>query len=188
MKNKLIEQLEQYNPCNEQEKYDKLIILDKIKNEPDVFSRDNKTNQVTVSGWIVNKDCTKTIMAYHNIYKSWSWLGGHADGNTNLSETALKEVCEECGARRARLVKDEIFSLEVLTVDGHMKKGKYVSSHLHLNITYLIEVDEEEKLMIKEDENSNVRWFTFDEAIEASSEAWFKENIYPKLVGKCKNR
>mgnify|MGYP007047245902 CR=1 FL=1 len=42
--------------------------------------------------------------------------------------------------------------MESLTVDGHVKKGKYVSSHLHFNITYLLEADPEEAVSIKADE------------------------------------
>ena len=35
----------------------------------------------------------------------------------------------------------QIYSLEILSVDGHEKWGRYVSSHLHLNVTYLLEAD-----------------------------------------------
>ena len=42
---------------------------------------------------------------------------------------------------------------------GHEKKGKYVPSHLHLNVTYLLEADDTESLHIKQDENSAVNWF-----------------------------
>ena len=56
--------------------------------------------------------------------------------------------------------------MESLTVDGHVKKGKYVSSHLHLNVTYLLEADSEEAVSIKADENSGVAWFSPEEAAE----------------------
>ena len=51
----------------------------------------------------------------------------------------------------------------MLTVDGHVKRGEYVSSHLHANVTYLLEADEADTLHIKPDENSGVRWFALDE-------------------------
>lgn len=63
----------------------------------------------------------------------------------------------------------DIFSLEVLAVDGHFKKGEYISSHLHLNVTYLLESDEEETLYKKEDENSSVKWFLPEEALAAQA-------------------
>ena len=94
---------------------------------------------------------------------------------------ALKEVREETGVKSARLVSDEIYSLEVLTVDGHEKRGAYVPSHLHLNVTYLIEADEHDPLTVCEAENSGVQWFTLEGALNASTEPWFVQRIYRKL-------
>ena len=125
-------------------------------------------------------------MAYHNIYDSWSWLGGHADGETALLAVAIREVKEEAGISGVRPVSEGIFSLESLTVDGHVKRGKYVSSHLHLNVTYLLEADPEEQVFVKEDENSGVGWFTPEEALKKSTEPWFVERVYGKLVEKMK--
>ena len=51
------------------------------------------------------------------------------------------EIEEESGLDTARFLSDDIFSLEILTVDGHEKRETYVSSHLHLNITFLLEAD-----------------------------------------------
>ena len=64
------------------------------------------------------------------------------------------------------------------------KRGKYVPSHLHLNVTYLLEADEEEVLRIKPDENSGVKWFTPDETLKACSEPWMIERVYRKLINK----
>ena len=71
-------------------------------------------------------------------------------------------------------------------MDGHVKKGKYISSHLHLNITYLLEADSEEDVRIKVDENSGVAWFTPEEALQKSTEPWFVERVYGKLIEKVK--
>ena len=186
MREKLIKQLEKYKPFNEQEERDREVILKMLRDEKDIFYRKNLCAHMTASAWVVNREGTKTIMVYHNIYNSWSWMGGHADGNENLLEVAVREVKEECSVKSVRPVSEDVFSVEVLPVSGHMKNGKYVPSHLHLNITYLIEADEAEKLSIKEDENSNVGWFTFSDAVTASSEEWFKERIYAKLIEKIK--
>lgn len=64
------------------------------------------------------------------------------------------------------------------------EKGKYVSSHLHLNVTYLLEADFEEAVSIKADENSGVAWFSPEEALKKSTEPWFVEHVYSKLIEK----
>ena len=182
----LREEILKYIPTCEQEEYDKQVMLDFLDNNPDHLLRDNLIAHFTASIWTVNKERTKTLMAYHNIYDSWAWLGGHADGEEDLKEVALRELQEETGVVHARLVSEDILSLETLTVNGHIKKGRYVPSHLHLNVTYLAEADENEELVVNEDENQAVKWFTFEEALKASKEPWMVERIYKKLVERCK--
>ncbi len=180
------EQIERYKPFNEQEEKDKNLILRCLKEEKDIFYRSNSLAHMTSSAWVTNKDRTKILMCYHNIYKSWSWLGGHADGEEDLLKVAIREVKEESGIKDVFPLLKDIFSLESLTVDGHIKRGEYVSSHIHLNVSFLLEADDKEELIIKKDENSGVKWFPIDQVIDSSSEEWFKDRIYPKLNEKLK--
>ena len=182
----IVAQIEKYRPVNEQERHDKIRILDFLRDNEDAFLRRNATAHMTASAWIVNEDMTKVLMVYHRIYDSWSWTGGHADGERDLLALALREAREETGVSSVHPVTEDIYSLEVLTVDGHEKRGEYVSSHLHMNVTYLLQADESERVHICEDENSGVAWFSLDDALKASSEPWFVQRIYKKLNDKLK--
>ena len=182
----LVREIENFKPFNEQEEKDKSEILRYISQADNVLVRDNKNAHITVSAWLLDETHKYVLMAYHNIYKSWAWLGGHADGNGDLKEVILKEVEEESGLSNVRFIKDDIFSLEILTVSGHEKKGEYVSSHLHLNITYFLEADKAENIRIKEDENNKIGWIDLNKINEYSTEAWFIERIYNKLNSKVK--
>lgn len=71
----LIKQIESYCPYNEQEEADRQMILKCLKKEEDIFDRGNCLAHMTASAWVVNPGRTKVLMVYHNIYKSWSWLG-----------------------------------------------------------------------------------------------------------------
>lgn len=176
-----------YYQCNEQEKADKDMLLELLKKEKNLFSRDNKLCHFTASAWIVNEERTKVLMIYHNIYDSWSWTGGHADGETDLLKVAIQEAKEETGLKNIKVLSEDIFSIEILTVDGHIKNGKYVSSHLHLNITYLLEAKESDSLSVKEDENSGVRWVELEESEKISKEENMKV-IYKKLNKKLNEK
>lgn len=180
------ESIKNYRPCNEQEEHDQAQMLRFMEQNPDYLERKNQIAHVTVSVWTVNQEHTKVLMAYHNIYDSWAWLGGHADGAEDLRAVAMRELQEETGVKNARLVSEEILSIETLTVNGHVKRGSYVPGHLHLNVTFLAEADEGEMLSVKEDENQAVKWWTFEEALQASSESWMVEHVYRKLIEKSK--
>ncbi|MFQ7522582.1 MAG: NUDIX hydrolase [Terrisporobacter sp.] len=182
----LKEKIENYLPYNIEEQKDKELILKYMDIFDDVLTRKNEIGHFTSSCWIVNKEKTKVLMVYHNIYDSWSWVGGHADGDDDLLYVSLKEASEETGLKNVIPLSKDIFSLEVLGVDGHMKKGGYISTHIHLNITYLLCANENDITHIKEDENSDVKWFELEEAIKASSEPHMKK-IYNKLNNKLKN-
>lgn len=175
-----------FEPFNEQEAADKQVILRALDNDPDCFERSAQAH-MACSIWVVDPTMSQTLLVYHNIYDSWSWIGGHADGERDLEAVALRELQEETGVENARIVPvgpGNIYSLEVLTVDGHEKRGAYVSSHLHLNITYLAVADPAEHTRIKPDENSGVRWVPIEDAIRLSTEPWIRERIYRKLIDK----
>ena len=183
----LLEALEHCRPWNEQEEQDLAELLRRLRSGEELYSRDNAAAHLTASAWVVSPDRTQVLLAYHNLYHSWAWLGGHADGERDLLNVAMREVREESGLSDVRPVTDALYSVEILTVDGHEKRGKYVSSHLHLNVTYLLEADPAAPVRCKPDENSRVGWFALEDAIAASTESWFRERIYSKLNAKLAN-
>ena len=182
----IYEQIKAYRPWNAQERQDQALILAFLERNPDAFYRSNLLAHMTASAWVVNPQRSKTLMVYHRLYDSWSWAGGHADGEEDLLAVALREVREETGVQRLRPVTEDIYSLEVLTVDGHEKHGKYVSSHLHLNVTYLFEADPNAPVRPKPDENKAVAWFHRDQVLQKSTEPWFCQRIYSKLMDKVR--
>ena len=48
------------------------------------------------------------------------------------------------------------------------------------------DADCEEAVSIKADENSGVAWFSPEEALKKSTEPWFVERVYAKLIEKTK--
>lgn len=183
---KLIEKIKNYEPFDEKESIDKSVILDFISKNDNALVRDNKIAHFTTSGWIVNKERTKVLMIFHNIYNSWAWVGGHADGDADLLHVCKKEIEEETGVTDLKLLNEGIFGLNIITVDNHIKRGNIVNSHLHFDIEYLFEADDKIDIRIKEDENSNVGWIPLDETDKYSSEEKMKP-IYRRLTEKLRS-
>lgn len=182
----LKEEIEKFVPYNEQEKSDKAIMLKYIDESKDVLTRENEIAHFTASNWIVNKERNKILMIYHNIYKSWAWTGGHADGEGDLLKVALKEANEETGLTNLKVLSDGIFGLQILPVDAHIKRGKYVSSHLHLDCCFLLEAGENEVTRIKQDENSGVKWVDIEEVVKITNEPRMVP-VYTKLNEKLRS-
>ena len=182
----LYHEIQKYTPVNQQEEQDQKLFLKYMENCFDYLDRENQIAHFTASIWTINPERTKTLMVYHNIYDSWSWIGGHADGMEDLRSVAMRELQEETGVRDAAFLGGDIFSLESLTVNGHVKRGRYVPSHLHLNVTYLAEAREQEALIVNADENQAVKWWSFEDALRVPNEPWMITHVYKKLVEKCK--
>ena len=179
----LLEELKQYRPWNEQEARDREELLRRLESGEPLYHREPAAH-LTASCLVEGPERRRVAMAYHDLQNSLASLAGHDAGDRDLLAAAMREVREESGLREVRPVSRGIYSLEILTVDGHEKRGQYVSSHLHLNVTYLLEADPAAPVRNRPGENSRVAWFPLEEAVAASSEPWFRERIYQKLNAK----
>lgn len=180
---RLPEKIRAFPPFNAQEAADRELMLRHLERYDGLLTRDNPVMHFTASAWVVSPDRKKVLMVYHNIYRSWSWTGGHADGEEDLLSVALREVREETGLLDVCPLSSDIFSLEILGVNAHVKRGHHVSTHLHLNATFLLEADPAQPLRVKPDENSAVAWIPAGEVIERSSEPDMRV-VYRKLMEK----
>ena len=183
--NDLYNEIINYIPYDEYEKELKSVFLDFISKNSDCLLRDNKIAHITVSAWITNQKHDKVLMIFHNIYKSWAWVGGHADGESNLLLVIKREIEEETGLSNIKLLKKGIYGLNIVNVSSHYKNKKIVLPHLHLDIEYYFEASEKDNLRIKEDENSGVKWIKISDVMNKVSEEKMKD-IYQKLIDKMK--
>ena len=157
---------------DEREAQEQRMILDMIDRLGDaILSRESEIAHMTASSIIVSRDRRRTLMAFHRIYNSWAWTGGHADGESDFEEIARREAQEETGISGLKRLGAGIASLEILPVWAHVKRGRAVGSHLHLNVSYLFEADDGLPLSVREDENSAVGWIDIDRLEEYVSEA-----------------
>lgn len=178
-------EIELYIPKDAREESEKREILSLAEREGDrLLLRECSYAHMTASSVIVNRNRTKMLMAFHKIYQSWAWTGGHADGDGDFEAVARREAQEETGIQNLKKLGAGAASLEVLPVWAHQKHGQMVASHLHLNISYLFEADDTLPLRIAEDENSAVGWIPI-----AQLEEYVREKdmmpIYQKLLNRA---
>jgi len=177
----MFDQLKQYKPHNEQETADLKAMLDFIDHFDNTLSRDNLIAHFTSSAIVLNDAMDKILFAYHKIYDSWGWVGGHNDGDPDFLHVAIKEAMEETGIEKVYPYDHNILGIDIIYVPNHIKKGKFVSDHLHLNITYLLIADENQEIKHKPDENLDVSWFALDDYENHVTEPRMKP-VYKKLI------
>jgi len=182
----LKEQIEKYIPYDEQEEMDKEQYLKFIDEFDNVLTRDNIFGHFTASAFVVNKEKTKMLVVYHIINDGWIYPGGHADGEEDLLSVAVREVEEETGLK-AKVLDENIYSIQSAPVKGHIKNGKYVSAHLHLDVVYLMEADDKIPLVYKDDESKGVKWVSFEDATDETM-CDFIRPIHKKLIKKLINK
>lgn len=181
----ILKQIENYKPYNAQEEKDKEVFLKYLNSFDNCLTRENEYGHLTSSAFVLNKQRTKVVMIYHNIYNSWGWMGGHADGDPDLLAVAIKEALEESGLKNVKPISEDIFVLDTLPVLGHVKRGLYVPAHVHLSVAYVFEADEKQNLHIQEEENSGVKWVDVNQMVELSIEPHMKY-LFDKAIKKMK--
>lgn len=178
--------IEAYSPADRRERADRNQMLAFMAANTGWLTRENPVAHMTASAWIVDPRRARALMVFHNIYNSWSWTGGHADGDGDLKAVALREAREETGAE-ARLLSDAPLSIESICVNSHVRRGAIISPHIHMNVTYLLEADPEAPLRVKPDENRGVAWLDFAR-IDAEVTEEDMRPIYAKLIARAAAR
>lgn len=181
-----LQAIETYKPQTAQEEADRSLILQMIETfGKSILTRDCRAFHMTGSGFIFNAKRSHCLMIYHNLYQSWSYTGGHADGDPDLMAVAVREAEEETGITGLIPLSEGIVSLDILPVFGHVKKGIYISSHLHFSAVYAFTADDTLPLQIKPDENSRVGWIPVDRLEAYCTEAHMLP-VYEKVIRQFK--
>ena len=177
-----LDDLRNFQPLCEQEEVDRALMLQEAERMPEkILTRESALLHMTASAMVVNPTRTHVLMAYHNIYGTWAWTGGHADGEDDLLAVARREAQEETRIEHLAPIQTGAISLEILDVPSHIKRGRFVSCHLHLNMTYAFVGDDRDALQNKADENRAVQWLPIDKLADFVAEPAMLP-IYRKIL------
>ena len=92
---------------------------------------------------------------------------------------------EETGIRTVRVIREQVSALDILEVKRHRKRGCFAGAHLHLNLTYFLEADEEEPLHVCQGENSRVGWIPVSELEKYVTEAHMLP-VYRRVIERAR--
>jgi 8-oxo-dGTP pyrophosphatase MutT (NUDIX family) len=156
-RNKIVSSLKNYTSKFEEEKLFVKQFLDLLLH-PAAFQRDHLPGHITGSSWILDRSRKFTLLTHHATLNKWLQPGGHADGEENVINVALREAEEETGLKTFTLLQDDIFDLDIHLIPA--RKG--FPSHLHYDIRFLVEANIEDKIIVSE-ESHDVAWKSLNE-------------------------
>jgi len=121
--------------------------LSLLDDPADPFVRERLGGHFTGSAWLVSADGRRVLLTHHRKLDRWLQLGGHADGDGDLAQVALKEAEEESGLGGLALEGDEPFDL-----DRHWipERGE-VPGHWHYDARYVVRAGASEDFVVSEE-------------------------------------
>lgn len=161
----LLTQLAHHPPANDHEAAMRLQMIRFVNEYPDCFERSLLVGHITGSAWIVNPERTRVLLTHHRKLDRWLQLGGHADGDPNVLDVALREAREESGAEAVYPVTDTIFDVDIHQIPLHHDEP----AHFHYDVRYLFEMDDHMPLNIS-GESKELAWIDLNMVSEYTSD------------------
>lgn len=132
-----------------------------VESHTDCFDRTCRPGHITGSAWVVSHDGTRHLLLHHRKLDRWLQPGGHADGDANVAQVALREAIEESGIQHLRLVQETPLDVDVHLIPArYAKDGPLIEeAHEHHDIRFLVQAEGDDPIIVS-DESHDVQWFT----------------------------
>lgn len=122
------------------------------------FERSLLHAHFTGSAWVVDIAMKKLLLTHHAKLDRWLQLGGHADGECDMSKVAHRELREESGSDQFEITEEGIFDIDIHQIP---QKGE-VKAHDHYDVRFLF-VGDARKPLEKNHESKELKWVSFEE-------------------------
>jgi 8-oxo-dGTP pyrophosphatase MutT (NUDIX family) len=177
----LLNELQDYKPAEEMERRSVAQFLAMLRdNGETAFYRDCFTpGHVTGSALLISRDGSRVLMNHHKSLNKWLCFGGHADGDMDVLNVALRETIEESGIQNVVVRESKIADVDVHLISRNEKKNE--PPHFHFDVRYILYCNDNEDFVMSEESN-DLRWCTYDEAMGLLSDYTMK-----RLLTKWKN-
>jgi len=128
-------------------------LLEFVQNNHDCFERSLLCGHITGSAWLVNDNSTHVLLTHHRKLNRWLQLGGHADGEDDVLNVALREAQEESGLTDIELVRSTIFDIDIHPIPAR----KAEPEHLHYDVRFAFRAVGDQRFVVS-DESNRLAW------------------------------
>jgi 8-oxo-dGTP pyrophosphatase MutT (NUDIX family) len=171
----LLQSLQHYQPWPEESSF--ISPFELLLQHPNAYLRTHLPGHITGSAWVVNETITQVLLVHHAKLNKWVQPGGHADGEKNIFNVALRETQEETGLMHFSS-NGSIFDIDIHLIPARND----FPAHYHYDVRYLLVAKEGQSIVVS-DESHDVLWFTLDEIQKITH-----ERSVLRMVDKIKKR
>lgn len=180
-KQPILDLLENYRTSFVEEIEFQKQMIDFLTQHDDFALRSNLTGQLTGSAWVVNKERTKVLLIHHKKLNKWLQIGGHIEAtDQSIEETILREIKEESGLKDLKLLSSSIYDIDIHTIP----QKKEIAEHLHFDIRFLVEADENEKLSPQNEEILDIKWYALNKVQNLANSTTSIDQSMKRMVAK----
>ncbi len=172
--------LEKYTPWNEHEHRMWDRMKEFVSQHPDCFDRSLKIGHITGSAWVLDADESHVLLTHHRKLNKWLQLGGHADGEGDVRQVALREAIEESGLEIIRHLSPEIFDVDVHEIPARGEEP----AHYHYDVRFRMAADRREPLCVSE-ESKELVWVPLIEVHQLTREESVLRMVEKTMSGFC---
>ena len=150
--------------------------LDFVSSNTNCFERTLGTGHVTGSALILDTSRCRVLLTHHRKLNKWLQPGGHADGDSDVMNVAMREAIEETGLAEIKLMTDQLLDVDIHLIPSSGRE----TQHLHYDCRLLLCSVGSDSYVVSEESN-DLAWVPMDRISDYTTE----ESI-ARMVDKAK--
>jgi 8-oxo-dGTP pyrophosphatase MutT (NUDIX family) len=168
----LLKKLDNYEPFDGGEATMLARLLSFVLAHERCCDRRLEAGHVVVGAWVLDQRREQVLLLRHRKLGKWLQPGGHIESDASLIDAARRELTEESGLRKFRLVSSEIFDISVHPIPERSSEPE----HIHYDVRFVFEASPNAQLQVS-GESHELRWVNLAKVARLNDSSSMKRMI-----------